>query len=116
MHFCPKCGTRLKLKQEEKKQPKLTCLKCGYAIALQTAQSKAETKSSKKKPARAEKASIKVVGEEEDIKPLPTTRVECPKCGHDTAFWWMLQTRGGDEPTTQFYRCTSCNHTWRHYA
>ncbi|MCE2508324.1 MAG: RPA12/RPB9/RPC11 RNA polymerase family protein, partial [Nitrosopumilaceae archaeon] len=32
------------------------------------------------------------------------------------AVWWMLQTRSADEPTTQFYRCTGCGHTWRDYS
>ncbi len=45
-----------------------------------------------------------------------TTKINCPKCDHDEAVWWMLQTRSADEPTTQFYRCTKCNHTWRDYA
>jgi len=103
----------LKQKQEEKKQTKLVCEKCGYSTAAQAAP-KAEAKKTKAEKATA---SIKVLGdEEEEIKPLPTTNIECPKCGHDTAVWWMLQTRGGDEPTTQFYRCVKCNHTWRHYA
>jgi DNA-directed RNA polymerase subunit M len=113
MRFCPKCNTRLKQKQEEKKPTRLLCEKCGYSTTSLAA--KAETK----KTSKTEKstASIKVLGEEdEDIKPLPTTNIECPKCKHDTAAWWMLQTRGGDEPTTQFYRCVKCNHTWRHYA
>lgn len=114
MRFCPKCGTRLKQKQEEKKQPRLVCEKCGYSTVAQAA-----PKAEGKKTSKTEKApaSIKVLGEEaEEIKPLPTTSIECPKCKHDTAVWWMLQTRGGDEPTTQFYRCVKCNHTWRHYA
>jgi len=104
----------LKQKQEEKKPTRHVCEKCGYSTTSQVA-AKAETK----KTSKAEKStpSIKVLGEEdEDIKPLPTTNIECPKCKHDTAAWWMLQTRGGDEPTTQFYRCVKCNHTWRHYA
>ena len=115
MRFFPKCSTRLKQKQEEKKLPRLVCEKCGYSAAAEAA-SKAEAK----KTSKAEKkspASIKVLGEEsEEIKPLPTTNIECPKCKHDTAVWWMLQTRGGDEPTTQFYICVKCNHTWRNYA
>jgi len=115
MRFCPKDGTRLKPKQEEKKQPKLVCEKCGYSTAMQVALKAESKKASKVKPKAT--ASIKILGEEaEEIRPLPTTSIECPKCGHDTAVWWMLQTRGGDEPTTQFYRCVKCNHTWRHYA
>ena len=47
---------------------------------------------------------------------LPTTQANCPKCDGREAFWCLLQTRGGDESTTQFYRCTKCKHTWRVYA
>ena len=47
---------------------------------------------------------------------LPTIEIECEKCGHNQAVWWTLQTRRADEPTTQFFRCTKCEHTWRNYA
>jgi DNA-directed RNA polymerase subunit M len=57
----------------------------------------------------------KVVIIEDDVQTLPTTRVECKKCGHMEAAWWFLQTRGADESETRFYRCTKCKHTWREY-
>lgn len=114
MQFCPKCSTRLKAKQEdENKAAKMTCLKCGYSTA-QVEVSKTEAKSRKK--TSKEDASIKVLEEGDDVKTLPTTNIECPKCSNREAVWWMLQTRSADEPTTQFYRCTKCSHTWRHYA
>ena len=47
---------------------------------------------------------------------MPTIEIECEKCGNNEAVWWMLQTRSADEPTTQFYRCTKCEYTWRNYA
>jgi len=53
----------------------------------------------------------KVVGDrEEKIKTMPTTNAECPKCGHNIAFWWMTQV-----PIVTFYRCESenCGFTWR---
>ena len=60
---------------------------------------------------------IKVVGDKENkLNTLPTTKIDCPKCGHNEAMWWFLQTRSGDEPPTQFYRCLKCNHTWRSYS
>ncbi|MFQ5920485.1 MAG: transcription factor S [Nitrososphaerales archaeon] len=112
MRFCPKCGTRLKPKAEENKQPKLVCEKCSYSTPIVDT-----PKAEQIQTPRAEKESIKVLGDDvEHMEALPTTKVECPKCGHDTAVWWMLQTRSADEATTQFYRCVKCNHTWRHYA
>lgn len=110
MQFCPKCSTRLKEKQASSEKAKMTCPKCGYATAQ--VEAKVEAKPKKK----TTDASIKVLEEEDDVKALPTTNVECPKCGNREAVWWMLQTRSADEPTTQFYRCTKCSHTWRHYA
>jgi DNA-directed RNA polymerase subunit M len=114
VQFCPKCNSRLKAKQEdEEKASKMICVKCGYSTAQVEV---VKTAKSKKKSEAKEEPSIKVLEEEDDVKALPTTNVECPKCGNKEAVWWMLQTRSADEPTTQFYRCTKCSHTWRHYA
>lgn len=98
MQFCPKCNLRLK---------KGVCTKCGYSEAA-----KAETK---KSSAEMDK-SFTVFDADEGKETLPTIKIECEKCGHDEAVWWMLQTRSADEPTTQFYRCVKCTHTWRNYA
>jgi len=58
--------------------------------------------------------SIVIIGKKEQkIRPLPTVKMECPKCGHKEAFYWIVQTRGADESSTQFFRCTSCGSTWR---
>ena len=57
-----------------------------------------------------------VLDENEGKDIMPTIEIECEKCGNNKAVWWMLQTRSADEPTTQFYRCTKCEHTWRNYA
>lgn len=46
---------------------------------------------------------------------LPATKAECSKCGNGQAYYWMMQTRSADEPSTRFYRCTKCNFTWREY-
>ncbi|MFQ5940279.1 MAG: transcription factor S [Nitrososphaerales archaeon] len=115
MQFCPKCSSRLKAKQgDEGKGVKMMCPKCGYSTA-QADSARAASKS-KKKSAAKQDASIKVLEDADDVKTLPTTNVDCPKCNNKEAVWWMLQTRSADEPTTQFYRCTKCSHTWRHYA
>ena len=63
------------------------------------------------------KEPVVVIGKvEKAIQTLPTTKVICPRCGHDEASYWMVQTRGGDEASTQFFRCTKCGRTWREYS
>ncbi|MEM3103645.1 MAG: transcription factor S [Candidatus Nitrosocaldus sp.] len=110
MRFCPNCSTRLVQSKGNDGTIHLICRKCGYDEI-------ARNPSTSTSKIREEKPLIQVVGEEEaDISVMPTIKITCPKCSHDTAVWWMLQTRSADEPTTQFYRCVKCNHTWRHYA
>ena len=99
MQFCPKCGIRLK---------KGTCQKCGYT--------ESETKQDAKKKSQEQKSELTVLDENEITETLPTITIDCEKCDNREAVWWMLQTRSADEPTTQFFRCTKCNHTWRNYA
>ncbi|MHA2127645.1 MAG: hypothetical protein ACW99E_20280 [Promethearchaeota archaeon] len=39
----------------------------------------------------------------------------CPKCKNKLAETWQTQMRSADEPSTHFFRCTQCKHTWREY-
>ncbi len=80
----------------------LVCMRCGHVEEA-------------KKPAEKKTAEVPVI-ESPTEKALPTTKIECPKCGNDKAFWWMQQTRSADEPSTRFYKCTKCGHVWREYA
>ncbi len=102
MKFCPNCEVRLK-----KSDSGLRCPKCDYAEG---------STSTTKKVQEDEVSEFNVLEESEGQETLPTIKIDCGKCGHDEAVWWMLQTRSADEPTTQFYRCIKCNHTWRNYA
>ena len=105
MKFCPKCEVKLK-----KSISGLQCSKCGYTEGQ-------EVKNTKKVVDEQEPNKVLNVFEEnEGDESLPTIKIECEKCGNDQAVWWMLQTRSADEPTTQFYRCIKCRHTWRNYA
>jgi len=60
--------------------------------------------------------SVVVIGKEQDMQTLPTMKVTCQKCGYGKAFYWTVQTRGGDEASTQFFRCAKCGVTWREYS
>jgi DNA-directed RNA polymerase subunit M len=106
MKFCSKCGTLLKLDANKKR---LVCPKCKSEEPLES-----EIVYSKENRGRDK---IIVIGKKErELRTLPQTKAQCPKCSNTTAYWWMVQTRGIDESATQFFRCTKCGHTWRDYS
>lgn len=37
----------------------------------------------------------------------------CGRCGNRGAYYYLMQTRKADEPTTRFYRCTKCGKQWK---
>lgn len=99
MMFCPKCKSLMLPKADD-----FVCSKCG---------------NKKKKKGSAVVVEKQVEKEtvflEKQIDILPKTRAECPKCGHNEAFWVLRQTRASDEPETRIFTCTKCNHRWRAY-
>jgi DNA-directed RNA polymerase subunit M len=103
--FCPKCGALLKIRQEGSKN--IMYCGCGYS-------SKETEKLELKESVKTEVEKIDIVGNEEDAL-LPEIDAECPKCKHQKAVFWMVQTRAGDEAETRFFRCKNCGHTWREY-
>jgi len=104
MQFCPKCKTVLAPTQKEKKVV-LACPKCGYE-SRKASKTIASVKQDQEK--------IVVIGKDEQkITTLPKAKAECPKCDNNEAFYWLVQTRGADESSTQFFRCTRCGATWR---
>ncbi len=104
MKYCPKCKEIMSLKQIDN-QLFYVCDSCGY-----------------KEPYDTSNLYVDVVREErvlvlqKDTTAEPTVKVECPKCGNDEAYTWIVQTRSGDEGGTVFYRCTRCKYTWRVYT
>ncbi|MHA1835893.1 MAG: transcription factor S [Candidatus Odinarchaeia archaeon] len=108
MEFCEECGGLL-IPISEKE---LKCRRCG-AIVKKDVNLNATEFSIKKTIKHGPKSKTYVV--ENDIKTMPTTNIECPKCGYKEAYYWQVQTRAGDEPSTSFFRCRKCGYTWREY-
>ena len=122
MRFCPKCEAKLKKGRDE-----LNCPKCGYIESSGTespaqapqnlTQALAEGGGGRgTEPDNA--LDVPDANDDDEVEAMthPTIEIDCEKCGNDKAVWWMLQTRSADEPTTQFYRCTKCQYTWRDYS
>ena len=114
MEFCAKCGKRL-LAKKGKDDVVWVCPKCGFKKKAESGESVSVPLIEKE--ARSFQESIAVIGKEEQkLRTLPTVKVECPKCGNNLAFVWQVQTRGSDESSTQFFRCTKCSFTFREYT
>ena len=104
MMFCPKCGSIL-TQRKDKNKTFLGC-GCGYILKSGNIEVKEENKTKEQE--------IAIVDANEET--LPETDAECEKCGNKNAYFWMIQTRAGDEPETKFYKCTKCRHIWRDYS
>ncbi len=94
-------------KKDEKKKKALVC-SCGYKT------NKFENVKIKEAISGPVK-EVEVIEKNSDLETLPKTKVVCPKCAHNEAYFWLLQTRAGDEPETKFLKCVKCGHTWRDY-
>ncbi len=105
--FCPKCGSLLVPKKVDGKRV-MACPRCSYVNKeLQEAKIVEKAKNTK---------DIDIVESDESSKSLPVMDAECPKCENKKAYYWLLQTRAGDEPETKFLKCTKCGHVWRDYS
>jgi len=88
----------------------LVCPKCGLKLRPQ-----GNVRISKKVEHK-ETERMYVLDTEEIFRGVPRARgIKCPKCGHDEAFYTIIQTRRADEPPTRIYKCTKCGHVWREY-
>jgi DNA-directed RNA polymerase subunit M len=118
MEFCPRCGSRLEPKKSKNGKEAtlvLVCPKCGYKKPEES--KNGEPKVAAKVIQHNPQQFVAVIGKEEQkLSTLPTVRIECPRCGNNTAYVWQVQTRGADESSTQFLRCTKCNYTYREYS
>ena len=88
----------------------LVCPKCGF-----TKDSSNSTLKFVSPIKRTSNDKIAVVDADNLPNVISKVKIICPKCGNNEAYWWMVQTRSGDEGSTRFFRCTKCGYTWREY-
>lgn len=103
MKICPKCGS-IMLPKKEGGGVLLSCNNCGHKES-------GESKITEK--VHHHGREIEVAEKRDDIH--PTTKTKCPKCGHDEAYFWEVQTRSPDEAATAFFKCKKCSNIWREY-
>ncbi len=103
--FCPKCGSILRPKKEEDKV--VMFCSCGHTEKAEATSINDDSKVKK------EEVEVEVV--EKEIEILPVCKADCPDCGNEDAYYWLIQTRAADEAATKFLKCTKCKHTWRDY-
>ena len=111
VEFCPdpECGGLLR-KRFVNSKSFLAC-KCGYERELVSEQTKIEKRVQKKK--KDLEKNLVIISEEDKISANPITKKDCPKCNNNEAETWQVQIRSSDEPSTHFFKCIICKHTWR---
>ncbi len=105
--FCQKCGSLLTPKKEGGKRI-LACT-CGFKDT--------KVEETRITDIKKDERAVEVIDlDESETKALPLIEIKCPKCNHDKAHYWMVQTRASDEPETKFHKCEKCKHVWRDYS
>ncbi len=97
--FCPKCKSLMYPKGDY-----VVCKKCG---------NKMPKKGSNIVVNKQEKKEVTIIEDKEKNNVLPKTKIKCPKCDNNEAYWILRQMRGSDEPESRFYTCTKCEYKWR---
>jgi DNA-directed RNA polymerase subunit M len=113
MEFCQNCGCRLEPRKVDE-QVVLACSKCDYT--KQVSGNRSQAKVVKVISPSTQPFMTVVTAEESKISTMSTIKMKCEKCPNTECFVWQVQTRGGDEASTQFLRCTKCGHTFREYT
>lgn len=103
--FCKKCGSIVNLVPGQKN---IDCISCGekqdHSLKLNESM----------KDIRLKK--IEVIDEADEVSINAKIKEECPKCKHNEAYFWTIQTRSSDEPETKFFKCVKCKKIWRDYS
>ncbi|KAA6381967.1 MAG: DNA-directed RNA polymerase III subunit RPC11 [Streblomastix strix] len=106
MQFCPNCANLLVVEPNQQNSLRFSCPTCAYVKYI-NGQLRQEVPLIRKKV-------DDVLGTEESMKTAETTNLaQCPRCGHNEAYHFEMQTRSADEPATHFYKCVKCKKNWR---
>ena len=111
VEFCPECSNLLRKKVLDGNKA-LFC-RCGFQKELKLSTEEINKNVRLKK--KALDKNLIVVTPEDKISVHPIVTKYCPKCNNKKAEAWQEQTRSADEPSTSFFRCLECKHTWREY-
>uniref|UniRef100_A0A7S2ZL30 DNA-directed RNA polymerase subunit n=1 Tax=Rhodosorus marinus TaxID=101924 RepID=A0A7S2ZL30_9RHOD len=104
MLFCPVCGNMLLIETKPTYGMRFYCQTCPF---IHNVQNRVETGVQN---LRTKKVEDVIGGEAWET--ANATEAVCPKCTHDKAYFYELQTRSADEPMTIFFRCEKCGHQW----
>ena len=111
MDFCQKCKTKmvhLKKKQTRTVTLILSCPRCGYE------KNATGPNSINVKFKNYSKENIVVIGKKEQrLRTTPTIEIDCPRCGNNRAYVWIVHLGSLEEDSTKFHRCTKCRYTVR---
>ena len=97
--FCSKCKVLMYPEGDF-----FVCKKCGF---------KKKKSGSNIIVNKQEKREVTLIEDKNKTNVLPKTKIKCPKCDNNEAFWILRQMRGSDEPESRFYTCTKCEYKWR---
>ena len=97
--FCPKCKVLMYPEEDS-----MVCRKCGF---------KKKKSGSSVIVTKQEEKEVTLIEDKDKTNVLPKTKIKCPKCENNEAFWILRQMRGSDEPESRFYTCTKCSYKWR---
>jgi DNA-directed RNA polymerase subunit M len=110
MEFCSACGSRMVPKKVGGRSLlQLVCPKCDKIVQTFSGLPSELRRAINHGP----KQFVTVIDKNKNLNVLPTIDKLCPKCGNGKTLVWQVQTRGNDESSTQFMRCTKCEYTFR---
>jgi len=111
VEFCPDCSNLLR-RHVTNGNKALFC-RCGFHKGLSL--NVEDIKKDAKLKGEALDNNLIIVSQEDKISVHPIVKKYCPKFTSKEAEAWQEQTRSADEPSTSFFRCIECKHTWREY-